>query len=392
MKQKTVKILGMMSGTSADGIDGSLVEFGQNNDFKSLWHDSIKFSDKSIVRLQKLMQKADACEVLLGKSYVANLYADAANKFIARNHEQPDYLAVHGQTVWHCPEKQNWDGYELNGSLQLMNGSLLALKTKMPVISNFREADMAAGGQGAPLVPFADQIYFGRNINKDRVILNIGGIANITVLKPGISGAIVSSAYDTGPGNMLIDAYCNLSSNGRVKFDEDGKFAAEGTIIEAVVNEVLQQKFFKIDPPKSTGREMFGIDGLKNILKLFPAESKKETILSTLLEITVRSIVQALLNNKTNVSFPAELVVAGGGAFNLELLQRLRRGLKNKFRVIKSENLGVPVMAREAMCFAALGNAFLRKIPANVLQATGAKQKVILGQLNRPFIRQNQFA
>ncbi|MGM0600044.1 MAG: anhydro-N-acetylmuramic acid kinase [Candidatus Rifleibacteriota bacterium] len=386
MKQKTFKILGMMSGTSGDGIDGSLVEFGQNNEFKLLWHDSAEFTAKAGIRLQKLMQKADAREVLLGSSYVANLYADAVTKFFHRNKEKPDYLAVHGQTVWHCPEKQNWDGYDLTGSLQLMNGSLLALKTGLPVISNFREADMAAGGQGAPLVPFGDRIFFGKNMSSDRVILNVGGIANITVLKCRETGAIVSAAFDTGPGNMLMDAFCNMSSNGTMKFDENGKLGAQGEVVEPVVKKVLDQNFFKADPPKSTGREMFGLKGLRLILKLFPAETNREAIISTLLEITVRSVVMALLNKKISISLPAKLVVAGGGAFNRELLKRLKYQLKDRFEVITAESLGVPVMAREAMCFAALGNAFVRKVPANVPQATGARGKVILGQLSRPFI------
>jgi anhydro-N-acetylmuramic acid kinase len=370
----------MMSGTSGDGIDAALVEFSSPSEFELLWYDSMRFSADIRARIKKLMIRSDMGEVLLGGSYMALLYAQACETFFERNQPHPDFIAAHGQTILHLPQKTAWDGFELSGSLQLMNGSLLALKTGVPVICNFREADMAVGGQGAPLVPFADLCFFGNDLDTDRIILNIGGIANVTVLKKTSYGTEVVAAFDTGPGNMLMDAFCELISNGCRNFDENGTLASSGRINEDVVQTVLADSYFDLVPPKSTGREKFGVFRLEQIRKMFSASASEADVMSTLLEITVRSIVSSIKNRYSQVSFPAMLIVAGGGALNAELMKRLRTQLNGFCEVFSSSDFSIPVMAREAMAFAALGNAFIRQIPSNVPVATGAKKKVLLGQ------------
>ena len=378
--QKNIKVLGMMSGTSGDGIDGALVEFAADGGFSLLWHDSMSFKDGVRKRIHGLMKSLSGEEVVLGNSYVAQLYAEACNAFLGRNEQAPDYIAAHGQTVFHTPELSNWDGYMVNGSLQLMNGSVLALKTGIPVVCNFREADMAAEGEGAPLVPFADACFFGRELEQDRIILNVGGISNITVLKKAQGSAMISAAFDTGPGNMLMDACCVQESEGKKHFDKNGEIAAQAEPDLGIVAEFLKDPYFSRKPPKSTGREKFGEHCLCTLIERFSKDATLSVKLSTLLEITVQSIVDAVLDPELKISFPAQLIVAGGGALNSELMRRLSRKLNERCEVFCSDQFAVPVMAREAMAFAALGNAFLRRQAANVPIATGAKNPVILGQ------------
>ncbi|MFZ5953149.1 MAG: anhydro-N-acetylmuramic acid kinase, partial [Candidatus Rifleibacteriota bacterium] len=285
-------------------------------------------------------------------------------------------------TILHVPQAENWDGYRVNGSLQLLNGSLLAQQTRVPVICNFREADMAAEGQGAPLVPFADACFFGHNLSSDRIVLNVGGIANITLLRPENGGVKVVSAFDTGPGNMMMDSLIEQESAGRDHFDKDGRLAAAARPDEKMVEEFLRDPYFSLLPPKSTGREKFGKARMLEVLPGFSSDAGLAEKISTFLEITCQSIVDAIIDPRLGIKFPAPLIVAGGGALNLEMMQRLAVKLKGKCQVSRSDEFGVPVMAREAMAFAALGNAFVRGVPANVIPATGAKKPVILGQLH----------
>jgi anhydro-N-acetylmuramic acid kinase len=373
-----LKILGIMSGTSCDGIDAALVEIDKNWSFRLLWHDSQDFSLPVKQRLLKLCHNCDAREVLLGHKYVAELYAEAVNLFVKRNRPEPDIIAAHGQTILHHPHPSTWEGKAVNGSLQLLNGSALALKTNIPVICNFREADMAVGGSGAPLVPFADAKIFGDKENKDRIILNIGGIANLTVLK----GAKVAKAFDTGPGNMLMDAFMQKCSDGFKNFDYQGQLAACGKSYPTISDAVLEDSWFNQPPPKSTGREDFGTQKLTEILKKFPDSASDADIMSTLLDITVQSISAAVLGPHVNVDYPVELVIAGGGARNTELICRLTNKLTGKCNIMNSESFGIPDCMREAICFSFLGAAFMRNIPANCPNATGAMQKVILGQFH----------
>lgn len=377
--RSAVKILGMMSGTSGDAIDGVLMSFDRSGAGELLWFDSCSFSTAEFARIQKLMRAADSREVTLGASYIAELYARACQQFFAAGHEKPDYIAAHGQTIYHHPQPVDWDGITLTGTLQLLNGSLLAQRTGIPVICNFREADMAVGGQGAPLVPFADLYLFGKKAKRDLMLLNIGGMANISVIRAGRRPEM-ACAFDTGPGNVLMDAAMQRAGLGN--YDRDGCLAASGRSNRETVARFLSDPYFAAPPPKSTGREYFNSERLAQIDAWQSEALSPADLLSTLLDITVASIEAAVRAAAAYIRFPADLVVAGGGALNSELMRRLASRLSGLAEVKTSEALGVPVMAKEAMAFAVLGYAFVKRLPGNLPAATGAGREVILGELH----------
>jgi anhydro-N-acetylmuramic acid kinase len=372
-----VKILGMMSGTSGDGIDGVLAEFDQAGNARFVWHDSYSFSLPRFSRIQSLMKGTDSQTVTLGSSYGAELYALACHEFMSRHVEKPDFIAAHGQTVFHQPQPVDWDGIKITGTLQLLNGSLLALRCNMPVICGFRAADMAAGGQGAPLVPFADLFLFGSTISEDMVVVNIGGMANITVISSWQGKSEVVAAFDTGPGNVLMDLYMQSHQLGR--FDIDGKLAACGKTNAAALECLLEDPYFSLKPPKSTGREYFNASCITRIENLMQSASHAD-IISTLLDVTVASVADAILASAETFAAGYKVLVAGGGALNPELMRRLAKKLAGKAILNSTAEFGMPVMAREAMAFAILGYSFLAGRAANVKIATGARNNVILGE------------
>lgn len=376
----SVKILGMMSGTSGDGIDGVLVEFSADGSAKLLWHESYDFSPAQFARIQTMMCAVDACTVTLGNSYMAELYALACSQFFADKTDLPDFIAAHGQTVFHQPLPIAWDDIKLTGTLQLMNGSLLAHRSRIPVICNFRAADMAAGGQGAPLVPFADLFLFGKKTENDLVVVNIGGMANITVIANRGGLPEVVCAFDTGPGNVLMDTYMQQNHLGR--FDRGGGLAAQGVTCQPALEEFLCDPYFSLQPPKSTGREYFNQLSLARIISLMPSGYSHADLLSTLLDITVNSISADIEAQLKVLRAPVEVLVAGGGALNDTLMQRLKARLHGMALIYTTDKYQVPVMAREAMAFAVLGYAFVKKIPGNVMVATGATGPVILGEFH----------
>jgi anhydro-N-acetylmuramic acid kinase len=371
-----MKILGMMSGTSGDGIDGALVDFKEDGKYSLVWHKSFDYNQEVFARIQKLMKPCSSIEVTLGNSYIAELYAKAFRSFFKENDEKPDYIAAHGQTIWHQPQVVRWDDIDLTGTLQLLDAPLLAQRTNIPVINNFRSADMAVGGQGAPLVPYADLILFGNLFPEDCLVLNIGGMANITAIHKNNGDAKVVCAFDTGPGNVLMDAY--MQKNNLGNYDKNGTFASSGKTVNSILEDFLKDPYFKQPFPKSTGREHFNT----NLLEKFDKKIKNEDVLSTLLDVTVISISDAVVSLKEIINFPCKLIVAGGGALNTELIKRLKRNLADSCSIHTSDEFGIPVMAREAMAFAVLGYAFVKKQPSNVPLATGASKKVILGQLS----------
>lgn len=378
-KDRPVRVLGMMSGTSGDGIDGCLVEFLPDGSSRMLWLKSFDYSDAHFARIHGLMRGADAVAVTLGASYIAELHAQACNQFFADEAFLPDIIAAHGQTIWHQPAPIVWDEIPLTGTLQLFNGALLARRCRLPVICNFRAADMAAGGQGAPLVPFADLYLFGRGAPCDRLVVNVGGMANLTAISLSGGTPTVACAFDTGPGNVLMDAYMQQCGAGR--FDADGRLAASGRSLQKQLNDFLADPYFKLPPPKSTGREYFNQQRLAELTRS-AANASTADIMSTLLDITVESIADAILNLENRIRFPAEVLIAGGGARNSELMKRLGKKLSGRCTLSTTDKCGVPVMAREAMAFAILGYAFLKGLPANVPVATGAAWPCVLGEFH----------
>ncbi|HNV72017.1 MAG TPA: anhydro-N-acetylmuramic acid kinase [Candidatus Ozemobacteraceae bacterium] len=372
-----LRILGMMSGTSGDAIDGTLVTFDERDSYKLDWYDSYEFAAPVRQRLQSLMVGITGPDLARAEAYVAELYAEAVRSFRCRHREQIDAIAVHGQTLVHVPTPVEWDGMKVSGTIQALSPSWLAHRCGLPVVSDFRRRDMAAGGQGAPLVPYGDARFFG-HLSGNTVALNIGGIANITVLSGG-PGAQVVSAFDTGPGNMLMDAAMVWATNGEQCYDRDGAFAASAPYSEALLQELLQTPYLRTAPPKTTGREDFGCTRWEEIKKAWEKQMSAAELVSTFCEFTARSIAEAIVTFVAPTWPPDRVVVAGGGAYNPELCRRIRERLPPCCAFERSDVYGVPVMAREAMAFAALGEAFLRGRPANVPAATGARQPVVLG-------------
>lgn len=315
------------------------------------------------------MARADA--------YVAELHAEAVRSFRCRHRDAIDALAVHGQTLVHVPVPSEWEGIKVSGTIQVLNPGWLAQRSGIPVISDFRRRDLAVGGQGAPLVPFGDARFFG-HLPGNTIALNVGGIANVTVLASGPQAKVVS-AFDTGPGNMLMDAATVWATDGALRFDQDGKRSGQGRVHQPLLDSLMNDPYLKRVPPKTTGREDFGSTRWEQIKSSWEKKLKPEEIISTLCEYTARSIVEALNAFVFSNWPPDRVIIAGGGAHNPELVKRLRVLLPGQCLLERSDVHGVPVMAREAMAFAALGEAFLRGVPANVPSATGAKQPVILG-------------
>ena len=372
-----MKILGLMSGTSGDGIDGVTVEFAHNGDMKILWHKSYHYSEDIFKRVKQLIKNASAQDIALGHSYISELYYLACRNFFENEKVLPDYIAAHGQTVWHEPSINMWGKIPVRGTLQLLDPTLLSYKTGLPVICDFRKADMAVGGQGAPLVPFADKKIFQKYCKPNRVFiaLNVGGMANVTVLKGNESKAEVISAFDTGPGNALIDEYMQLNNLGN--YDYNGELAKSGKTNHTVLNELLKDPYFSKKPPKSTGREYFTYKNFSNYFK----DMTHSGIVSTLLDLSVFSIIKSCENY---LKLTDTICVAGGGAFNLEFMKRLKDLCKKKgINCVTSEYFGIPVMAREALAFAILGYSYLIKEPSNVTVATGASKSVVLGYLTK---------
>ncbi len=378
-----LRILGLMSGTSGDGIDGALVSFSPDGGFRLEWHEADAFPPAVRSRLQKLMREGAPDDVALASTWVAELYAGAVGIFRGRHPESRiDALAAHGQTLAHVPDPRDWDGISVRGTLQVLNAQLLAERACLPVVYDFRSRDLAAGGQGAPLVPLGDLRFFGHLAGEETiVVLNVGGIANITVIRPGPAGAYVSAAFDTGPGNMLMDALARELSGGAENYDKDGRIAASGRSDRAVVSDLLSDPYFRVAPPKSTGRDRFGEDRLRAILQEKQGTVSGPDLMSSLLDVTVTSIADSLRNHVDPGGTARRVVIAGGGALNGELCRRLAAALPDGCRLDSSDACGVPVSAREAMGFAALGEAFLRGRPGNIPAATGAAGPVILGAI-----------
>jgi len=376
--EESINILGLMSGTSGDGIDGALVSFKSNGEFALLWHQYYPFSPETKLRLRNLMRKCSADEAALAAAYVGKLYAKAVRTFFKRQKEPIDLLAAHGQTIAHHPLPLQWDEIKVTGTMQVINAAILSEELDIPVVSDFRIRDMAVGGQGAPLVPFGDLIFFGKALDSDFGVLNVGGIANVTIIRRRVK-PLVTQAFDTGPGNMLMDDLARIISNGKSEFDEDGKTAAVGKTNQALLHSLMQDPFIAAPPPKSSGRDRFGTTRLESIREKLSSRISNTDLMSTLLDFTVDSIALSMEKFVFPEGKISSLIIAGGGALNKEFCRRLCRKLASQCEIVKSDKFGVPISAREAMAFAALGYAFVKGIPSNIPAASGASKEVTLG-------------
>jgi len=382
-KKHTRIVVGLMSGTSHDGVDAVVARIkgaGAGCTVELITHSYTPYPDKLGSEVGKAFDGPTSlvCSLNfeLGEFFAAA--ALGAVKEAGLKIEDVDLIGSHGQTIYHVPPGATGGGAGKAGStLQIGEGAVIARRTGAVTINDFRTADMAAGGHGAPLVPLADWVMF-RRPGKVTALQNIGGIANVTVVTEDLDGVM---GFDTGPGNSLIDETVRILTRGRIKYDKGGKLAASGEIIPKLMQKLVANPYFKKKPPKSTGRETFGKALAEKIVAEHRA-ARKEDILCTLTHLSAMSIRAAY----DDFVFPAHgkldrIALCGGGAGNDFLVSLLRR-LFEGIPVIDIEELGVPAQAREALCFAVLANETMSGNPGNVPSVTGAGSGAILGKIN----------
>lgn len=369
MRETEQFYIGLMSGTSVDGIDAALVFFESSSDLKVLETQFTPYPgglrsqiNDSALNNSSLYKNEDSSL----HSTLAAHYAKASNELIAKaGIDKSSVLAIanHGQTVRHEPNARK------PFSLQLGDGQIIADKTGIQTITQFRQADIEAGGQGAPLMPAFHNAVFKQASTS--FVLNLGGIANLTQLSEQVIG------FDTGPGNCLLDQW--IEKHQAKRMDQHGHWAQSGTIIQEVLQTLLRDAYIALSYPKSTGTDYFNLDWLETKLPALESYSPKD-IQATLLEFTVQSVCTAVRQLNAN---SGTLYVCGGGAHNKHLMSSLERALVN-FSVQKTDSLGVPSDWVEAVGFAWLGYCFINKIPSNLPSVTGARSSVILGQRFTP--------
>ena len=394
--QSSVRLaVGLMSGTSIDGVDAALVRLSGPPDAPRIRLLAFVTTPYPPAVRQKLLEVASGEPTTAGEISELNfllgeLFANAALRVCRRAGVSPRRLAVigsHGQTVFH--QGQASSGVksahrarriaERASTLQIAEAAVIAERTGAPVVSDFRTADVAAGGHGAPLVPLVDYLLL-RDARQGTVALNIGGIANVTVIPAG-AGSDEVVGFDTGPGNMVMDGLVRRASRGRKSFDAGGRLAARGKVLKPLLDELLDLPFFRQPPPKSAGREQFGPEFLKRYF--LRRGAKLADLLRTASELTARSVANALERFVSPRAKIDRLILSGGGAHNRVLLMRLCELLPG-VAVERSDQHGLPVDAKEAIAFALLADRTRQGLPGNLPSVTGARRRVVLGKLVRP--------
>lgn len=379
--------IGLMSGTSADGIDAAVVELrgcGTDTRVRQLGFITLPFSDEA---RQKILQVAggaplDSREICLLNFYLGGLSADACLEACRAAGIQPgdvDFVGSHGQTIWHEPAGADYLGRKVRATLQIGEPSLIAERLGCPVVSDFRVRDMAAGGLGAPLVPYTEYLLY-REEHRTVALQNIGGIGNITVLPAG--GALADTlAFDTGPGNMVIDALAARVTNGALRYDDGGKLARQGQVSAELLRYLVDSDdYLRLAPPKTTGREHYSaafVDALWRKGKELGLTGYDK--IATATAFTAESICLSVEHHCPQR--PERLIVGGGGSHNPVLMELLQAGLPG-CEVVTNEALGLDSDAKEAVAFAILANEMLHGRCNNAPSATGAAHPVVMGKLS----------
>lgn len=373
-----MRIIGLMSGTSLDGIDAALVRFegdATNLQWSVEAFESVPFTASRREQIHQAIVGGSAASLCRLHADLGEWLADAALRVIQHAGIGPDRIDVigsHGQTIWHEPPLPGRRG----ATLQLGCPATIAERTGIAVVSDFRSRDVAAGGQGAPLVPWVDRLLFS-SADRNRVLLNIGGMANLTWLPPRGTDQLLL-AFDTGPGNALINAGVEVYTDGREAYDHSGRLAAAGEVDETLLEELLTDPYFAAEPPKSTGREVYGKPFVHALIDRYPAlRSDPHRMIATLTELTARTIAGAMRHWVLPRGVD-EVIVTGGGVRNNEIMRRLADRL-SPIPVLSGEVLGLDPDAKEAVAFATLAWAHLNGLPANEPSATGAAGPRVLG-------------
>ncbi len=370
--------VGLMSGTSADSVDAACVRITgapPQLEWKLLSFVTVPMDQNLREQIFAAFRPESGtvdrlCQLNFSLGEVFAQAALEAIRAAGLTPEQTDFIGSHGQTVWHIPPGTG----ETASTLQLGNPSVIAQRTGVTVVSDFRSRDMAAGGQGAPLVPFVDQLLLSHP-QKSRAVQNIGGIGNVTWLPAGGAGCF---GFDTGPGNMLLDRAAEVLTGGKLRCDLDGKLALAGQLRQELVEKWLaEEPYFTQKPPKSTGRELFGVQRCKVYLEELAGASPADA-LATLTAFTARSTAKAYRDFLPQL--PDEILLCGGGARNPALVSMLQRELP-RCRVGFTEDAGLPGDAKEAVAFAVLGYETMNRRPGNLPAATGASGPAVLGSV-----------
>ena len=402
-------VAGVMSGTSADGINVALVRFSagtgrasrpsphknQRANFTLLAHAEYRFPAPIRRAILEMMnaELAHVADLARLNFLLGELYAEAVAETARRHRVKLNLVGCHGQTLYHQGMPERFLGRRLAVTWQTGEGAVIAARLGVPVVSDFRPADIAAGGKGAPLVPFLDFLLYrdarvrrlGRDrVAQDRIAQNIGGIANLTAIPAGASLRQVI-AFDTGPGNMVMDAV--MEELFARRYDRDGKVAASGRVLDGVIAQLLRARFFRQKPPRTAGREEFGREYVGRFLQLCHGASKPDVV-ATATALTARSIADAvqrfvLPRFGTQLRRGHQMIVSGGGAKNPTLLAMLRREIDPlAISLHYSDEFGLPAEAKEAVAFALLAHETWHRRPSNVPSATGAKRAAILGKIS----------
>ncbi|EEL65057.1 Anhydro-N-acetylmuramic acid kinase [Bacillus cereus F65185] len=378
-------VAGVMSGTSLDGIDVALVHIdgsGVDSKVELIHFTTVPFCNDMKNDIQQALSIENSnVQLICSLNFKLGLRFANAVKEVCKEANFPlrqlDLIGSHGQTIYHQPQQ---DGGMIPSTLQIGEPAIIAYETNTTVISNFRTMDMAAGGQGAPLVPYSEIILY-RHQTKNRLLQNIGGIGNVTVIPSQLSEKSVI-AFDTGPGNMVMDEACQRLF--QLSYDQNGNIAKQGVVVEEVLTYCMNHPFLKMNPPKSTGREQFGEEFVSELLKRFEKHSK-ENILTTVTRFTASSIVYHYKEFILPYYEIDEVILGGGGSYNDTLVEMIRHGLKEeKCALFLQEDIGYSSEAKEAIAFAILANETYHRNPSNVPSATGAKNSVILGNITFP--------
>lgn len=386
-------VVGMMSGTSVDGVDAALVEISGTDSepkVKLLAFENKPYPPQVREKIFSLFTPANATVDKVGymNFLLGEIYAKSALSVIEKAGMKPekiDVIGSHGQTIWHAPIPESPDGIPVAYTVQIGEGSVIAERTGILTVSDFRVADMAAGGQGAPLVPFSEYLLYRRE--KETILLqNIGGIGNMTVMPAGAKPRDVF-AFDTGPGNMIIDAVISAVTGGEKTYDAGGETAAKGRVCNALLDILKEEPYYRQPLPKTTGREHFGVQYTEKILGWWKENPiPVEDLLATVTDLTAYSIADAYERYVLPKYRASEIIVGGGGSYNATLLRFMKeRFAPHGVAVRTQEDLGLSSDAKEAVAFALMADCCMRGRANTLPSVTGAEHPAVMGKISQPY-------
>ena len=403
--KKSLRVAGLMSGTSADGVDAAIVDISGRG-ARVVAFDTYLYRAalrKQVLRLCR-PESARLDDICHYNHVLGEVFAEAVVRLCEKSGvplDSLDLIGSHGQTIYHNPNGGRYGGRAVRSTLQIGEPSVIAQRTGITTVADFRPRDMAAGGEGAPLVPYADYILFSDR-RLCRAVQNIGGIANVTFL-PALGGSERVAgigdgrargkkgdsrtdegqgnviAFDTGPGNMVIDGVMRLITRGRRHYDRGGAMAAKGTVYEPLLHEMLRHPFFRRRPPKSTGREQFG----QQYCEWLYSKARKEGLMPEDIVATATALTATTIASTYRRFLPAmpdEMILCGGGAHNATLVRMLQSALEG-VRIRSTDEFGIDVDAKEAVSFAILAYATIHGVPNNLPRVTGASEPVVMGKI-----------